>query len=146
MDALSRDLKGAALDWAFFKATNVNAKVYLASGSAMVLYTPKGKRSSQPFNPQSNPKLVFPFIEELGISVVKCDGRWVASSAKATETETYGRQGDYCGSVYAIDADDDRVVTGDTMLVATMRCIVLAKLGEWVVLPDVGTVGGKVVW
>lgn len=146
MQVLARGLKGAALDWAFFHAAEVDAKLYLSSASAMVFYTPKGKRTSRPFQPQTNPKIVHPFIEKFGISVVRCDGEWVASCKSATTERVYSRQGDYCGTVYAIDVDDDLVVTGDSVLVAAMRCIVVAKLGEWVELPEVGTIGGKVVW
>lgn len=86
-----------------------------------------------------------PILDEHAVSVICVEGKyssalrrheivWAADIGLQTRTEMHGSQGDYYGLYYALS--ESEVITGPTRLVAGLRCIVQAKCGSKVAVPD----------
>jgi hypothetical protein len=104
------ELKDKALDWAVAKYEGVpeyfNGETWIITGSVFHI-------SRRPFNPSVKWSQAGPIIEREGISIkpFKDGGEWLANFATVQED-------------------------GPTALIAAMRCLVAAKLGSKVDIPD----------
>lgn len=103
------ELTDAALDWAVGVADGVKVNV----GFRNVTYVPKGKRSLYKYSPSTNWSQGGPIIERELIGV------------------GYDQELGWVG----IDADA-YYQTGETPLIAAMRCYVASQLGDTVDVPE----------
>lgn len=120
MKIKTSELSGAALDWAVAKAADI--PVGVMSGILYRKDLPGDTYGPGPiFNPSADWSQGGPLIENLEISIVKEFGRKVYA---CSEIEV--------GNCWHVSGDQ----SGDTYLIAAMRAIVAAKLGEEIEVPE----------
>jgi hypothetical protein len=88
------------------------------------------------WNPSSEWVQGGPIIERESITIIPArnGGKyyWVAENGPQEAYESFGPQGDRYGNAFHIDGTH----SGDTPLIAAMRCYVASKLGDVVDVPD----------
>jgi hypothetical protein len=141
MKALTKDLIGAALDWAVARCE------YDELAQKAIQYPDYVGTLPIP-SPSTDWSQGGAIILREGISVVRIDDeyvkfedgyryepRWIAATGQHGVQQTYGPQGAFFGDYYQVDADDVAGV-GATPLIAAMRCYVASKLGGEVDTPE----------
>ena len=117
MKIKTSEITGAALDWAVAKILGVKTQTCGVGKYQYLAYIPKGKRSFYKYTPSSNWKQGGPLMEQHRIRI---DCPWDSGPFEAT-CKIDGTTG---------------WVKGPTILIAAMRCLVSAKLGDEVEVPD----------
>ena len=126
------ELTGAALDWAVAKCEGEVADDiddFCLSEEGEFAYTTDWAQGG-------------PIIEREGITLVCAQGEysyekqkygtyWVAEKGRQCANEVYGPQGDDWGMCFQIEDH----LSGETPLIAAMRCYVASKLGDEVEIP-----------
>lgn len=102
------ELTGAALDWAVAK---IEGREFEDPGSFLEFYDEGGMRYSIEW------AMGGPIIEREKISLTPFPNCWEAQGA-------------------GVHYRDDALQTGDTPLIAAMRCLVASKLGDEIDVPD----------
>jgi hypothetical protein len=138
----TKDLTGAALDWAVCVAEDDLLAAKCIQYPHLAEHYPK-------VSPSTNWSQGGPIIEREKISVVCVEGDynpdkagtpdcydiyWVAEIGRVSPQEDYGPQGDFWGA--SLHIYEDEGVAGPTPLIAAMRCYVASRLGREVDIPD----------
>lgn len=128
-------LTGKALDWAVAKCEGMSDDMLHDFDGGFWLYT-LSRNYSEDWH------ISGPIIARERISVICAEGAysskggyasfWIAESGNQCTQEVYGSQGDNYGTYYTID---EGCISGETPLIAAMRCYVWSKLGSMVEIP-----------
>ena len=121
------ELRGTALDWAVAKCEGwQETRATDATGSYPWLVKEGRDMNPKHYRPSTNWALGGAIIEREKIGV------WFSDSVIDAETDEVVRGETW----YAEGGDGDYVQTGETPLIAAMRCYVASKLGNEVQIPE----------
>ena len=134
------ELTGVALDWAVAKAQG-----HLDDHNSWMYKARLQEIEGGSYKPSSNWLQGGEIIEKYQINLICAEGPydseragfgtyWVAEVGRLRPFAVFGPQGDDWGSYFQISSDDCPI-TGETALIAAMRCYVLATLGREIKIP-----------
>lgn len=116
----TKDLTGAALDWAVAQASHGMRTQQIKAGGPVHIVRMSGACDPLPYSPSTDWSQAGPIIEREGISLVAPSNHWPDWRALYD---------------HGLGGSAAREVSGPTPLVAAMRCYVASKLGASVDVP-----------